>query len=78
LIGDLAMPARAGELVDGLAIPVEPQPFEAAQDRGDGLGRGALAVGVLDAQQERAARVTGEKPVEQGRSRAADMQESGG
>jgi hypothetical protein len=31
LFGDLAMPAGAGELIDGLAVPVEPQPFEPAR-----------------------------------------------
>jgi hypothetical protein len=41
-------------------------------------GGRALAVGVLDAQQELAAGVAGVEPVEQRRARAADMQEAGG
>ena len=40
--------------------------------------RGALAVGVLDAQQELAAGVAGIEPVEQRRARPADVQEAGG
>jgi hypothetical protein len=40
------------------------------------LGR-SLAIGVLDAQQERAAETLGVEPVEQSRARAADMQEAG-
>ena len=37
----------------------------------------ALAVGVLDAQEERSAEPAGVEPVEQGRARAADVQEAG-
>ena len=40
------------------------------------VGRAGL-VGILDAQQELAAVVAGEQPVEQRRARPADMQESG-
>ena len=42
-----------------------------------GLG-GALAVGILDAQQELAAGVAGVEPIEQRRARPADMQVAGG
>src|SRR5262249_1590872 len=47
---NLAMALGAGELVDSLAMPIEPDPSEPVEDRVDGgLGR-ALAVGVLDPQ----------------------------
>ena len=52
--------------------------MQAVEDRVDRLGRGALAVGVLDAQQEFAAGALGVEPVEQSRPRPADMQEAGG
>ena len=71
------MAPGAPELAHRLAVPVEPEPVEAVEDRVDrGLGR-ALAVGVLDAQQERAAEALGVEPVEQRRARAADVQEAG-
>ena len=77
LVDHLAVARGARELADRLAVPVEPEPFEAVEDRVDrGLGR-ALAVGVLDAQEERPAEAPGVEPVEQRRARAADVQESG-
>ncbi len=77
-LGDLAMPRRARELIDGLAVPVEAEPGQPVEDGVDrGLGR-ALAVGVLDAQQHLAAAAARIEPVEQRRARAADMQEAGG
>ena len=78
LLGDLAVARRARELVDGLAVPVELEPFEPVEDGSDGRFRGALAVGVLDAQQELAAGVARVEPVEQRRARPADMQVAGG
>ena len=77
-LGDLLVARGAGELVHGVAVPVDAEPGEAVEDRLDrGLGR-ALAVGVLDAQQHLAAVLLGEKPVEQRRARPADVQEAGG
>ena len=77
-LGDLAVPLGAGELVDDVAVPVEAEPAQPVEDRVDRrLGR-ALAVGVLDAQQHLAAEAAGIEPVEQGRARAADMEEAGG
>ena len=78
LLGHGAVTAGARELVDGLAIPVQAHPFHPVQDRGHRFRRGALPVGVLDAQQERAARVAGIQPVEQGGAGAADMQHACG
>ena len=74
------MPVTVGtrELVGGLAVPVELQPLEAVEDGLDGGLGGPLAVGVLDAQDERAAGVAGVKPVEQRRARATDVEVAGG
>src|SRR3546814_7994473 len=59
-----------------VAIPVEPEPAHPVEDRVDrGLG-GAGAVGILDAQQEIAAVVAREQPVEQRGARAADLEET--
>ena len=77
LVHGLAVAAGAVELADRLAVPVEPEPLEAVEN---GVHRGlrrALAVGVLDAQQERAAEPLRVEPVEQRRARAADVQEAG-
>src|SRR5690606_23439956 len=63
-LGNLAMPLGAGELEDRVAVPAEAEPGEPVEDRRDrGVGR-ALAVGVLDAEQHRAAGVAGVEPVE--------------
>ena len=67
LLGDFAMPRGAAELVDDVAVPIELQPFQAVENRGNGrLGR-ALAIGVLDPQQHLAAGFLGIEPVEQTR-----------
>ena len=61
----------------GLAVPVDAEPAQRLEDLLDVLGRGALAVGVLDPQDELAARAAGEEPVVQCRPRAADVQRAG-
>jgi hypothetical protein len=77
LVRDLGVAGGAGELEDSVAVPVEAEPAHPVEDRVNrGLG-GADAVGVFDPQQEAAAMVAGEEPVEQGRARAAQMQEAG-
>ena len=79
---DLGVMRGAGELVDDVAVPLDTEPGEAVDD-GLGCLRGrALAVGILDAQAERAAvplkpMVAREQPVEEGCARAADVQEPG-
>src|SRR6185369_7221252 len=78
LLGDLSMAAGAGELEDGLAIPVEAEPAQAFENGLDRRFGGALPVGVLDAQAEGAAVMTGIEPVEQGRAGATDMQVASG
>ena len=82
LAGDFGVPGGAGELVDDFAVPVEAEPGQPVDDRGDRLRRRALPVGVLDAQAEDAAFavqlvMAGEQPVEQRRAGAADMQKAG-
>ena len=70
--------ARAGGVAGERAfVPVQPEPAQAVEDDVHGFLRVARGVGVLDAQDERAAGVAGVKPVEQGRARAADVQEAG-
>ena len=56
--------------------PVQPHPAQIGEDAALGLARGPLEVGVLDTQDERAARRAREHPVEQRRTRVADMQQS--
>ncbi len=73
----LAVARDAGELVNDVAVPIEPEPFQPVQDRSNrGLGR-ALAVGVLDPQQHPAAEFFGVQPVKQRGAGAADMEEAG-
>ena len=59
-------------------VPVEAEPAQAVEDDVHGFLRIARGVGVLDAQDERAAGVAGVKPVEQRGARAADVQVAGG
>src|SRR5262249_21895594 len=73
----LAVPRRAGELVDGFAVPSDAEPAEPVQDRVDRGLRGALAVGVLDAQQHLAAASPRVEPVEQRGAGASDVEEAG-
>ncbi len=68
-------------LIDGLAfhlavgafVPVQPQPFHGFDDFLDGFLRGAGEIRVLDAEDEPAAVVPREQPVEQRRAHAADV-----
>ena len=52
LLDDLGVPVGALGLEDGVAVPVELEPAQRLEDLLDVLRRGALAVGVLDAQDE--------------------------
>ena len=61
-------------LRDRPLVPVELEPAQRVEDLLDVLGRRALAVGVLDAQDELAALAAREEPVVQCRPRAADVQ----
>src|SRR5262249_25559040 len=64
-------PVRAADL--GALVPVEAEPLEAVEDRLERLGDIPLLVGVVDAQDELAAVLAGEEPVEQRRADAADV-----
>ncbi len=59
-------------------IPLEAEPAEAFEDDLDGLLSVAGFVGVFDAEDEGAAAMAGEEPVEEGGSGAADVQVTGG
>jgi hypothetical protein len=78
LFRDFAVARGPGELVDDLAVPIEPEPFQAIENGRDRrLGR-SLAVGVLDAQQHLAAVLPGVEPVEQRGAAAPDVEKAGG
>ena len=78
LVDDLPVPVHALRLVERPLVVVEAEPLHAVEDRLHRLGRGALAVGVLDAQDERAAVTARVQPAEQRRAHAADVQHAGG
>src|SRR5690606_3228688 len=59
-------------------VPVDTEPREAVEDYPRVCVGAALAVGVLDAQQERSARFPREQPVEQRRARTTDVEVPGG
>jgi hypothetical protein len=62
----------------GPFVPVDPQPTETVEDRGQRIGQIPLRVGVVDPQDELAAMAAGEEPVEQRRAHPADVQVTGG
>src|SRR5262252_506751 len=59
-------------------VPVEPEPAHGRHDLIDVLGGGARAIRVLDAENEHALVVTGERPVEQGSASATHVEGAGG
>ena len=89
-VGAVGMPARqercerllmalgALGLEDRPLIPIELQPAQRVEDLLDVLGRGALAVGVLDAKHQRAPLAARQQPVEQGGAGAPDVERPGG
>ncbi len=74
----VAVALGAFGLEDRPLVPVELEPAQRVEDLLDVLGRRALAVGVLDAQQQRAILAAGEQPVVEGGARAANVQRTGG
>src|SRR5690606_9206061 len=78
LFGDFAVAVDARGLVDGAFVVVQAQPVHRLQDRVDGFLRAALAVGVLDAQDELPAAAARLQPAVQRGARAADVQVAGG
>ncbi len=75
-VNGLAVDVAALALAERALVPVEPHPLHHTQDLGLALGSRPLAVGVLEAQDERASGVTGRQPVEQRGARASHMQRS--
>ena len=61
----------------GTAVPVQPQPAQVLLDGGDELLARALAIGVVDPQQEMPAPPSREQPVDQRRADVADVQQPG-
>ena len=77
LVRDFGVARPELRLVIFVPVPIEAEPAHPVEDRVDRLVGRARLVGILDAQQELAAVVAGEQPVEQRRARAADVQEAG-
>src|SRR5438874_4892752 len=75
---DLAVTIETLRLVVRPLVRVEPEPGHALENNPHRLRGGALAVGVLDPQDEPAARAPCVQPAEQRRARAADVQQPGG
>ena len=73
----LAVDVVALALAERALVPVEAHPCEHTENLGLALGRGALAVGVLQAQDELSAVMAGREPVEQRGARAAHVERSG-
>ena len=76
--GDLGVAVGPGKLRDGLAVPVQPKPFQALVNRLHDVIGGTLAVGILDTQQEFSAVMPRKQPVEQRGADTSDMEEPGG
>ena len=72
------VPREVRALKHDLLVPDEPEPLEPLEDRPRAFLGAARLVGVLDAQEELAAVFLGEEPVEERRSRAADVEVAGG
>ena len=77
LVDRLGVQTASLGLEDRALVPVQPEPRQGAIDPLGPLVAVALGVGVLDAQQERTALLTGEEPVEQGRAGASDVEIAG-
>ena len=77
LVDNFEMALNVLRLVEHFLVPVETEPLHAVEEDCDRLGRGALEVGVLDAKEELAACVAGEKPVVDGGADVADVHLAG-
>jgi hypothetical protein len=76
VVEDRAIAVHPLHLVVRTLVVVETEPRHRVDDRALGLHGGALLVGVLDAQDERAAVMAGERPREQRRADVAEMQKT--
>jgi hypothetical protein len=74
----LAVTRHAQGLVVRTFVVVQPQPLHAFEDRIHRFLGGALAIGILDAQDEFAAAAPGLQPAIQRRARTADVQVASG
>jgi hypothetical protein len=74
----LGIEGIAPRLEERALVPVEAEPGEAVEIFGDRCLRRALAIGVLEAQDEPPAVVACKQPVEQRGARTADVQVAGG
>ncbi len=75
---DLAAALHRVQLEADVAVPVEAEPAQRALDLLDGLGHLAARVRVLDPQEDLAAVLTSEQPVEEEGAHAADVEVAGG
>src|SRR3546814_19890584 len=73
LVRHLGMARRPLELEDRRLVAAQAQPFQPVEYGGDRLFRGAGPVGILDPQQEPAAMMAREQPVEKRGARPADV-----
>ena len=78
LLGDFAVTLEARGLVDRAFVVTQAKPLHRFEDRVDGRLRAALAIGVLDAQDEVATMAPRFEPAVQRGARAADVQVTGG
>ena len=78
-VAALALPVRAVRAADLRSlVPLQAEPVQRVENCRVGLDTVALGVGVLDAEDEGAAGVTGVRPVEQRRPDQADVRGAGG
>ena len=73
----LAIAIHAARLIERTLVGLQAEPLHAVENDLRRLVGGALAVGVLDAQDERAAVTARVQPREQRRAHAADVQHAG-
>src|SRR3546814_19708540 len=78
LVRHLGMARRPLELEDRRLVAAQAQPFQPVEYGGDRLFRGAGPVGILDPQQEPAAMMAREQPVEKRGARPADVKKTNG
>ena len=78
LLDHLGVPVHAARLVERPFVVLRPSQCMPSRMTCDGFVGGALAVGVLDAQDEHAAVPARVQPGEQRRAHAADVQQAGG
>ncbi len=78
LFGDFLVAGSALKLRNRLTVPIKAEPGKAVQNCIHRIGRIALAVRILDAQQHLAAIGPGKQPVEKRRARAANVKITGG